>query len=40
MRKYADDAKKKWKKAGQDTNQGYADGINSNIGLISGLPKI
>ena len=39
MRKYADDAKKEMEKAGQDTNQGYADGINSNIGLISGAAQ-
>lgn len=39
MRKHADDAKKEMEKAGQDTNQGYADGINSNIGLISGAAQ-
>lgn len=39
MRKYADDAKKEMEKAGQDTNQGYANGINSNIGLISGAAQ-
>ena len=39
MRKMANDAKKEMEKVGKNTNQGYADGINNSMGLISGAAQ-
>lgn len=39
MRKMAEDAKTEMEKVGKNTNEGYADGINNNIGLIGGAAQ-